>query len=140
MHDCGMLASPVMAMVWTRVLDLGRRLVAHDVLRLAALVALAAFLADWASKSWALDSLNGSTAPLGALVLGVERNDAFAFSSGSSVVPPQLVIAARLFALIGIAFLARRALARSRRSAAGFGLLLGGGFGNAADLAFRGAV
>jgi lipoprotein signal peptidase len=124
----------------TRVLKFLRRVAAHEVLRLAALVGIAAFLADFASKSWALDSLDGSTAPLGALVLGVERNDAFAFSSGSSVVSPKWVFAARLFALCGIAFLARRAMAASRRSAAGFGLLLGGGFGNAADVAFRGAV
>jgi signal peptidase II len=116
---------------------LGRRLVAHDLLRLATLLAIAAFLADWATKSWALHTLDG-TMPLGSLLLGVERNDAFAFSSGAGAVSPALVIGVRLFALVAIAWISHRVAPRSRRYAAGVGLLLGGGFGNAADIVFRG--
>lgn len=118
---------------------LARRLLHHDLLRLATLVAIAAFLADWATKSWALHTLDG-TMPLGSLILAVERNEAFAFSSGTGAVPPVLVTAVRLCALAAIAWLSHRVAARTRRYAAGVGLLLGGGFGNAADMAFRGGA
>jgi signal peptidase II len=118
-----------------------RAFVAHDMLRLATLVALAAFLADWASKSWALHALQYDVIPLGGLNLALERNDAFAFSAGSGSVPPWVVIAVRLIALAAVIFLSRRVVTHSRRYAAGFALLIGGGLGNAADLMFRnGAV
>ena len=116
-----------------------RRVRAHDLLRLATLVAVAAFLADWATKSWALHTLVG-TMPLGSLLLGVERNEAFAFSSGAGAVSPALVIGVRLCALVAIAWLSHRVAVRTRRYAAGVGLLLGGGFGNAADIVFRGGA
>ncbi|MBR9988957.1 MAG: hypothetical protein KFH98_04330, partial [Gemmatimonadetes bacterium] len=73
-----------------------RALLAHDVLRFAVLVAAAAFLLDWATKSWALDTLEHAAVPLGALVLGVERNEALAFSAGAGTLPPWLVIGIRL--------------------------------------------
>jgi lipoprotein signal peptidase len=118
-----------------------RRFLVDDVLRLATLVAVAAFLLDWATKSWALHYLEGSSMPLGALVLGIERNAAFAFSSGEGVVATELVIAVRVAALLLLIALSRRVGTVSRRYAAGFALLLAGGCGNAADLAFRdGAV
>jgi lipoprotein signal peptidase len=116
-------------------------LLRHDVLRLATLVALAAFLADWATKSWALRSLEGLQVPFGALVLGVERNDGFAFSTAAGQVEPWMVVSVRLVALAAVLLLSRRLAMRSRRYACGAALLLGGGFGNAADLIFRnGAV
>lgn len=124
--------------------DSGRRLrafLAHDVLRFATLVAIAAFLFDWATKSWALRTVHDATMPLGALVLGVEHNDAFAFSTGSGRFPPELVLAIRLLALIAVIWISRRVAVRCRRYAAGFALIIGGGFGNAADVMFRdGAV
>lgn len=109
-------------------------------MRLAALVATAAFLADWASKSWALDALKHASASLGSLVLELETNHAFAFSDGAASVSPQTVIGVRLIALLVIAVVFGRILMRDRRSAAGTGLILGGGFGNATDVAFRGGV
>jgi lipoprotein signal peptidase len=118
-----------------------RAFAAHDILRFATLVAIAAFLIDWATKSWALQSLDGMSVPLGALVLGIERNDAFAFSSGSGRFSAEFVIGIRLLALAGVVLISRKVVVRSRRYAAGFALLLAGGFGNAADLMFRdGAV
>lgn len=118
-----------------------RALVRHDVLRLATLVAIAAFLIDWATKSWALHALHDTAIPLGGLVLGIERNDAFAFSSGAGRFSPEVVLAIRLLALAAVVLISRRVATRSRRYAAGFALLLGGGFGNAADVMFRnGAV
>jgi signal peptidase II len=126
--------APVQHSVTRRLL---RSVRAHDLLRLATLTAIAAFLADWATKSWALHTLHG-TMPLGSLTLGVERNDAFAFSSGAGAVTPLFVVAVRLLALMTVVWLSRRVAAPSPRYAAGIGMLLGGGFGNAGDVLFRG--
>lgn len=115
-----------------------RAFLAHDVLRFATLVAAAAFLLDWATKSWALQSLQYAAVPIGALTLDVERNDAFAFSMASGQVPAALVFALRLVMLAGALLIFVRVGARSRRIAAGFALLIAGGSGNAADLIFRG--
>jgi lipoprotein signal peptidase len=112
----------------------------HDVLRLAALLAIAVFLIDWASKSWALRHLDGALVPFGSLMLGIERNEGFAFSSGAGLVPTWLVIGVRLAALALIIQLARNIAATSWRYACGFALLIGGGLGNAVDLVFRGGA
>lgn len=117
-----------------------RAFIAHDLLRFATLVATAAFLLDWATKSWALETLEHAAVPLGALMLGVERNDALAFSAGSGQIPASVVIAVRLTAIAGVLFLAWHVGARNRRYAAGFALLLAGGAGNAADMLFRGGA
>lgn len=105
-------------------------------LRLVALLAAAAFTADWASKAWALDALH-EPMMLGALLLEIERNAVFAFSSGRDVAPLALVVGLRLAALLAVVLVARRAAAHGWRYAAGIGLILGGGLGNAADLLFR---
>lgn len=123
-----------------RVVSCLRALVAHDVLRFAALVAAAAFLFDWATKSWALQSVQHAAVPLGALMLGVERNDAFAFSAGDGQVSLEVVIGVRLAAIAGVILLWRHIGVRNRRLAAGFALLIAGGFGNAADVLFRGGA
>jgi lipoprotein signal peptidase len=112
----------------------------QEIMRLAALVGIAAFLADWASKSWAVATLTNATATLGSLLLAPAHNDAFAFSAGANRVASGFVMGARLFALCAVAVFFGRVVVRDRRSAAGFGLILGGGFGNTVDLAFRGAV
>jgi hypothetical protein len=91
--------------------DLASRLrtfIAHDVLRFAMLLAAAAFLFDWATKSWALEALEHTALPLGALMLDVERNHAFAFSSGGESVPRELVLLARLLALAGVILMSIR--------------------------------
>jgi lipoprotein signal peptidase len=117
-----------------------RQLLAHDVLRFAVLLAAAVFLLDWVTKSWAIETLEHTAVPLGALTLAVERNDAFAFSAGSGQVPTSIVFAVRLVLLIGTLLLFARVGAGSRRVAAGFALLVAGGAGNAADLLFRGGA
>ena len=117
-----------------------RAFLAHDVLRFATLVAAAAFLLDWATKSWALQTLGHEALPLGALMLGVERNDALAFSTGSGQLPAEFVVALRLIALAGVIALSVHVGARNRRFAAGFALLIAGGSGNAADMLFRGGA
>jgi lipoprotein signal peptidase len=124
----------------TAVARLIRAFLAHDVLRFATLVAAAAFLLDWATKSWALETLEHLPMPLGALMLGVERNDALAFSVGSGQLPAALVVAVRLVALAGVIALSVHVGARDRRLAAGFALLIAGGSGNAADVLFRGGA
>lgn len=117
-----------------------RAFIAHDILRLATLLALAVFLFDWATKSWALHTLRDVSAPLGALVLGIERNDSFAFSTGRGRLSPALIIVVRLIAMAAVIYFSRKVVVTSRRFAAGVALLLGGGFGNAADVVFRGGA
>jgi signal peptidase II len=117
-----------------------RAFIAHDVLRFATLVATAAFLLDWATKSWALDTLEHAGRPLGALMLGIERNPALAFSAGTGQIPAWLIIMLRLAAIAAVLFLSWHVGARNRRYAAGFALLLAGGAGNVADMLFRGGA
>jgi signal peptidase II len=118
-----------------------KALLTNDVLRLATLLALAAFVLDSATKSWALQNLDDAAMPLGALMLSVERNEGFAFSAGAGLVPTWLVAGARLAVLLAIILAARGVAASSRRYACGLGLLVAGGLGNTVDLAFRnGAV
>lgn len=110
------------------------------VLPLFLLLTLAAFLLDWTTKSWALSALAHGSLPLGPLTLGVARNEGFAFSAGSGVVPPWLIVAARVGVLAVLALFAFRLVAMTRRHAAGMALLFAGGLGNAADLVFRGGA
>ena len=114
-----------------------RQFAGCEPLRLAALVALAALLIDWATKSWALDTVHDMTLPLGNLVLGVARNDAFAFSSGAGRFSPALIATARLLVLLTVLLAFRRFVVGNRRYAIGIALLTAGGFGNAADIMFR---
>jgi lipoprotein signal peptidase len=113
----------------------------HEVLRFATLLAAAVFLLDWATKSWALQALQHSGVPVGAFMLGVERNDAFALSTGAGVVPTPLLVIIRIASLAIVLLLAARVGCHNRRYAAGFALLIAGGAGNLSDLLFRqGAV
>jgi signal peptidase II len=114
-----------------------RTIIGHDVLRFAVLLAAAVFLLDWATKSWALETVEHAAVSLGAITLGVERNGAFAFSAGDGHVPYAVVLAVRLTAVAALLVLFARVGARSRRIAAGFALLIAGGLGNVADLLFR---
>jgi len=117
-----------------------RAFVAPDLLRFATLLATAAFLLDWVTKSWALERLEHTAVPLGALMLGVERNDALAFSAGAGQMSPALVVALRLTAIAAVLLLAWHGGTRNRRYAAGFALLFAGGAGNVADMIFRGGA
>ena len=114
----------------------GATLLDPRVVRLAILTTIAALLLDFATKSWAIDSLNGTT-PFGALLLGIEHNAAFAFSAGAGLVSRELVAGVRLGALAALVLLATVLGVRERRHAAGVGLILGGGLGNTGDLIFR---
>lgn len=116
-----------------------RAVIDHDVLRFAVLVAIAVFLIDWTTKSWALETLQHGV-PDGALMRGVERNAALAFSTGEGRLPSAAVIGLRMLALVGVVVVSRRVGARNRRLAAGFALLIAGGCGNAADVLFRGGA
>ena len=105
------------------------------------LIAIAAVLADWASKSWALERANDALVPLGALTLGVVHNQGFALSAGDGEISTLVVAAVRMAGLAGFLFLSHR-IARllSPRHAYGVALIVAGGMGNLADLFFRGAV
>jgi len=110
-------------------------------LRLALLAAAAAFLFDWATKSWALDTVHNVAMPLGNLTLGVARNDGFAFSSGEGHFSPATIAAARVLILTAVLYTFRGLVRSSRRSAVGLALVTAGGSGNAADVILRdGAV
>lgn len=114
-----------------------RKLLHHDNLRFAALLGFAAWLSDWASKSWALESVAHTPVDLGNnLLLGVVRNDALAFSSLASL-PLGSIMSLRLTCIAVLVVLAIRFAAESRRMACAFSLLLAGGIGNVADLFFR---
>lgn len=118
-----------------------QRMVTHEVLRFAALLAFAAFLLDWSTKSWALRHVGQSATSLGALTLGVARNDGFAFSTGAGLLPAWAIVGIRAAVLAAVILLALRVATISYRYACGFALLLAGGLGNAVDLIFRnGAV
>ncbi len=111
----------------------------HGAVRLAFVLAIAAFLADWLSKSWALRALGDASLTLGRLTLEVVRNEGFAFSIGEGQLGSGAVLLARVAALAGILFLSTRMRGMwSYRNACGMALLFAGGSGNAADLAFRG--
>ncbi|HSJ25360.1 MAG TPA: signal peptidase II [Longimicrobiales bacterium] len=108
--------------------------------RIVLLVALAAFLADWATKSWAL-TLGNDAMAAGILALEVARNDAFAFSAGSGIVDATTVVSVRLLGLLLVLLLLSRSGALPLRSALGVALLVAGGLGNALDVILRdGAV
>lgn len=114
------------------------RVLRSDALRLAVLVALACFLADWATKTWAVANV---TAPdfiqlRPWLWLAVVRNDAFAFSTGGGI-PVESIAILRLTGLVVAIILGLRFAAQSRRFATGFALLVAGGLGNTTDLFFR---
>jgi lipoprotein signal peptidase len=96
------------------------------------------FLLDWTTKSWALHTLGDITVPFGSLLLGVERNDALAFSAASGHFSPAVIMGIRLLAMSAVIYFSRKVVVRNRRFASGLALLLGGGFGNAADVGFRG--
>lgn len=114
----------------------GATLVHNELVRLAVLVTIAALQLDWVTKSWALQALHG-TMPVGGLLLGVEHNPAFAFSTGAGMVSQELVASVRLGALTLLVVLAVTLGLRARRYAAGVGLILGGGLGNTVDLLLR---
>jgi lipoprotein signal peptidase len=113
----------------------------NEVLRLAALLGTAAFLLDWTTKSWALKNVADFHAPLGALTLGVARNDGFAFSAAAGAIPAWSILAIRLAVLLLLVMLTLRFAQASYRFACGCALLIAGGLGNAVDLILRnGAV
>jgi len=118
-----------------------RGLAHRAVVRLMILLATAAFLVDWATKSWALQQVEDALIPLGALTLGVVRNEALAFSAGAGQLSPAAVAAIRIGALVVLILLSRRAATMlCRRGACGVALIFAGGFGNVADLLFRGGA
>lgn len=109
--------------------------------RLATLVTLAVLLADVASKTWAVAVVGTGYVDLGLVALTVVENDGLAFSTGAGALDQAVVLTLRLAALAGLLLLAWRFWADSLRCAIGFALVLGGGLGNASDVAFRdGAV
>lgn len=118
-----------------------RSLVSHEVLRIAVLLGTAAFLADWASKSWALHNVAQSTMPFGVFNLGVAFNDGFAFSTAAGAAPAWAILTIRLSVIAVLLVVTLRYALDCYRAACGAALLLAGGLGNAIDLVARnGAV
>lgn len=112
----------------------------HPELRLGLLLGVAALMADWASKSWALAAVASHPIEVGnRVLLGVVRNDALAFSSMGGL-PMESVLSLRMTCVAVLAVLAVRYAAESRRLACAFALLIAGGIGNVADLFFRGGA
>jgi len=125
--------------LWPRTRAFLIRAMGHNAVRLGFFLAVAAFVVDWASKSWALRSLDGSPVFLGSLTLEVARNEAFAFSVGYGHISPSAVVAVRLGTLLAMVLVCARLRGMwSYRNACGLALIFAGGLGNAADLVFRG--
>lgn len=103
------------------------------------LCAIAAFVADFASKSWAV----GLHQPIeaGHVALAHVVNDGLVFSSfGGGGVSTQTLVLARLAIFLLCAFVAARALLTTRERL-GVALVAAGGLGNLLDLLIRdGAV
>lgn len=125
----------------TNLQSLGGRLVKHEVARLMTILTLAAFLVDWAGKSWALRHFEDAALPLGGLTIGVVRNEGLAFSVGHGFMFLGGIALARLAAVALLLLLCYRVAAMlSRRHGCGAALIAAGGLGNAVDLVFRGGV
>lgn len=108
--------------------------------RMALLCLTLAFLSDWATKSWALNTVRHQPLEWGAIRLLVVENDAFAFSTGAGLLPAWAVASIRLTALVACVVLVLWHGHDKLRILAGVGLLAGGGLGNLADLLVRGAA
>src|SRR5690606_5820214 len=107
---------PLMSSIFLSWPRLRGWLAAQQVLRLAALVAVAVFLGDLASKLWAsgLAVQDG-----GHDTWQLTHNTAFAFSAGAGRVDTQLVMVIRLLALYGLAYVFGRKVICDERSSAG---------------------
>lgn len=123
----------------TRIREFLIRAATHPAVRFGFFLAIAAFLVDWVSKSWALRSLEGAPILLGSLTLEVARNEALAFSVGDGSIAPSAVLALRLGTLLALVLVCARLRGMwSYRNACGLALIFAGGLGNASDLLFRG--
>ncbi|MGD2069141.1 MAG: signal peptidase II [Gemmatimonadota bacterium] len=105
------------------------------------MLTFAAFLVDWAGKSWALKHFEDAVLPLGGLTIGVVRNEGFAFSVGHGLMFLGGIALARVAVVALLLLLCYRVAAMlSRRHGCGAALIAAGGLGNAMDLVFRGGV
>jgi signal peptidase II len=101
--------------------------------RLTLLVLLAVFVTDVASKSWALAVAGTGVGDTSLVEIALAENEGLAFSTGTGTLTGTQILVIRLAVLVALVVTALR-FARDRlRYALGFGLLLGGGLGNAWD-------
>lgn len=101
--------------------------------RLAFLVLLAVFVADVASKSWALAVAGTGVGDTGLFEIALIENEGLAFSTGTGTLTGTQILLIRLTVLSALVLIALRFALDRLRFTLGFGLLLGGGLGNAWD-------
>jgi lipoprotein signal peptidase len=101
--------------------------------RLTLLVLLAVFVTDVASKSWAVAAAGTGIWSTGVLELALAENQGLAFSTGTGTLSGGHVLLIRLAVLSALVLVALRFALDRLRFALGFGLVLGGGLGNAWD-------
>ncbi|MEJ2502352.1 MAG: signal peptidase II [Gemmatimonadota bacterium] len=101
--------------------------------RLILLVLLAVFVTDVASKSWAVAAAGTGIWSTGVLELALAENQGLAFSTGTGTLSGGHVLLIRLAVLSALVLVALRFALDRLRFALGFGLVLGGGLGNAWD-------
>jgi lipoprotein signal peptidase len=101
--------------------------------RLTLLVLLAVFMTDVASKSWALAMAGTGFGDTSFIEIALAENTGLAFSTGTGTLTGFQVLAIRLTVLSVLVLVALRFALERLRFALGFGLVLGGGLGNAWD-------
>jgi signal peptidase II len=99
-------------------------------------VATVVFVADQASKTWALHHVTQDRHVLGPIWLVLTFNSGAAFSLGRGVTPIVEAVVVVLVAWL-VVFSRRAGRAASAPVAVGLGLLLGGAAGNVIDRIFR---
>lgn len=113
-----------------------------DATRIALLMIAAAWLTDYATKSWALATVGDASVDLGRFTLEVVSNPAFAFSLGHGVVPAEAVAVTRGIGVLAIAVFLRMIIGahQTLRSLAGYALIVAGGLGNTLDHVVQGGA
>ena len=101
--------------------------------RLTLLVILAVFMTDVASKSWALAMAGTGFGDTSIIELALAENQGLAFSTGTGTLTWPQILLIRLTVLSALVLVALRFALERLRFALGFGLVLGGGLGNAWD-------
>lgn len=101
--------------------------------RLTLLVLLAVFVTDVASKSWALAMAGTGVGDTGVVEIALTHNEGLAFSTGTGTLTGAQILVIRLAVLSALVLIALRFAFDRLRYALGFGLILGGGLGNAFD-------
>lgn len=113
-----------------------------DATRISLLMITAAWLTDYATKSWAVSMMGEASFELGRLSLEVVANPAFAFSLGHGIVSGEAVALTRAAGVLAVAIFLRTFVGvhDNLRSLTGYALIVAGGLGNTLDHVVQGGA